>query len=97
FNVKDETLSDVKVRQTISYAVDREAIISGIYDNVGTLANSAMSPKFIGYSSETKPYDYDVVKAKELLKEAGVKEGTEVKLLTSDRKDRILMAEVIQS
>jgi len=95
--VKDALLSDVKVRQAISYAVDREAIISGIYDNVGTLANSAMSPKIIGYSSETKPYDYDVVKAKELLKEAGVKEGTKVKLLTSDRKERINMAEVIQS
>jgi len=66
FNVKDALLSDVKVRQAVSYAVDREAIISGIYDNVGTLANSAMSPKIIGYSSETKPYDYDVVKAKEL-------------------------------
>ncbi len=97
FNVKDALLSDVKVRQAVSYAVDREAIISGIYDNVGTLANSAMSPKIIGYSSETKPYDYDVVKAKELLKEAGVKEGTKVKLLTSDRKERINMAEVIQS
>lgn len=97
FNVKDTLLSDVKVRQAISYAVDREAIISGIYDNVGTLANSAMSPKIIGYSSETKPYDYDVVKAKELLKEAGVQEGTKVKLLTSDRKERINMAEVIQS
>ncbi|GLC88173.1 glutathione ABC transporter substrate-binding protein [Lysinibacillus piscis] len=97
FNVQDSLLSDVKVRQAISYAVDREAIISGIYNNVGTLANSAMSPKVIGYSSETKAYDYDVVKAKELLKEAGIKEGTKVKLLTSDRKERINMAEVIQS
>lgn len=97
FNVKDSLLSNVKVRQAISYAVDREAIISGIYNNVGTLANSAMSPKVIGYSSETKAYDYDVVKAKQLLKEAGIKEGTKVKLLTSDRKERINMAEVVQS
>lgn len=97
FNVKDSLLSNVKVRQAISYAVDREAIISGIYNNVGTLANSAMSPKVIGYSSETKAYDYDVVKAKQLLKEAGIKEGTKIKLLTSDRKERINMAEVVQS
>ncbi len=97
FNVKDSLLSNVKVRQAISYAVDREAIISGIYNNVGTLANSAMSPKVIGYSNETKAYDYDVVKAKQLLKEAGIKEGTKLKLLTSDRKERINMAEVVQS
>lgn len=97
FNVKDSLLSNIKVRQAISYAVDREAIISGIYNNVGTLANSAMSPKVIGYASDTKAYDYDVVKAKQLLKEAGIKEGTKIKLLTSDRKERINMAEVVQS
>ncbi|WP_107840165.1 glutathione ABC transporter substrate-binding protein [Metasolibacillus meyeri] len=97
FNVTDSLLSDVKVRQAISYAIDREAIISGIYDNVGTLANSAMSPMVVGYSKNVKGYDYNVEQAKSLLKEAGIAEGTTVKLLTSDRKERINMAEVIQS
>lgn len=97
FNVQDSLLSDAKVRQAISYAIDREAIISGIYDNVGTLANSAMSPMVVGYSDKVKGYDYNLEQAKALLKEAGVAEGTTVKLLTSDRKERINMAEVIQS
>lgn len=97
FNVQDPFLSDVKVRQAISYAVDRESIISGIYENVGTLANSAMSPMVIGYSENVKGYDYNLGEAKKLLAEAGVKEGTTVKILTSDRKERINMAEVIQS
>lgn len=97
FNTQDSLLSNVKVRQAISYAIDREAIISGIYDNVGTLANSAMSPMVIGYSENVKGYDYDLEKAKALLKEAGIAEGTTIKLLTSDRKERINMAEVIQS
>uniref|UniRef100_UPI0020BED667 ABC transporter substrate-binding protein n=1 Tax=Lysinibacillus fusiformis TaxID=28031 RepID=UPI0020BED667 len=35
FKVKDALLLDVKVRQAISYAVDREAIINDFYDNVG--------------------------------------------------------------
>ncbi|WP_163100570.1 glutathione ABC transporter substrate-binding protein [Peribacillus alkalitolerans] len=97
FNVKKKPVDNVKVRQAISHAIEREAIISGIYNNVGTLANSAMSPKVFGYSENVKPYDYDVNQAKELLKEAGYEDGLSLTLLTSDRKERISMAEVIQS
>nr|WP_185907838.1 glutathione ABC transporter substrate-binding protein [Psychrobacillus soli] len=97
FNVEKKPFNDVRVRQAISHAIEREAIISGVYNNVGTLANSAMSPKVFGYSESSKPLAYDLNAAKELLKEAGIKEGYKISLLTSDRKERINMAEVIQS
>jgi peptide/nickel transport system substrate-binding protein len=97
FNTKKKPLDDVRVRKAISHAVEREAIISGVYNNVGTLANVAMSPKVFGHSENVKPYDYDLNEAKKLLKEAGYENGLELSLLTSDRKERINMAEVIQS
>lgn len=97
FNTKKKPLDDVKVRKAISHAVEREAIIKGVYNNVGTLANAAMSPKVFGHSEKVKPYDYDLNEAKKLLKEAGYENGLKLKLLTSDRKERINMAEVIQS
>lgn len=79
FNVQDPFLSDVKVRQAISYAVDRESIISGIYENVGTLANSAMSPMVIGYSENVKGYDYNLGEAKKLLAEGWCKRRNDCK------------------
>lgn len=97
FNTKKKPLDDVKVRKAISHAIEREAIIKGVYNNVGTLANVAMSPKVYGHSQDIKPYDYDLNEAKKLLKEAGYENGLELTLLTSDRKERINMAEVIQS
>lgn len=97
FNMEDPVLSDLKVRQAISSAIDRSAIISGVFNDVGTLANSAMSPMVLGYSKDVEGYEYDPVQAKELLKEAGLKEGTKISLVTNDRKERINMAEVIQS
>jgi peptide/nickel transport system substrate-binding protein len=97
FNTKKKPLDDVKVRKAISHAIEREAIIKGVYNNVGTLANVAMSPKVYGHSKEVKPYNYDLNEAKKLLKEAGYENGLELTLLTSDRKERINMAEVIQS
>lgn len=97
FNVKKKPFDDVRVRKAISHAIEREAIIKGVYNNVGTLANVAMSPKVFGYSDKVKPYDYDLNEAKKLLKEAGYEKGLEITLVTSDRKERINMAEVIQS
>jgi peptide/nickel transport system substrate-binding protein len=97
FNVKKKPFDDVRVRKAISHAIEREAIIKGVYNNVGTLANVAMSPKVLGYSDKVKAYDYDLNEAKKLLKEAGYEKGLDVTLLTSDRKERINMAEVMQS
>ncbi|CEG25783.1 glutathione ABC transporter substrate-binding protein [Bacillus sp. B-jedd] len=97
FNTKKKPLDDVRVRKAISHAIEREAIIEGVYNNVGTLANVAMSPKVFGYSDKVKPYDYNLNEAKKLLKEAGYEKGLQLNLLTSDRKERINMAEVIQS
>ncbi|MFL6561025.1 MAG: ABC transporter substrate-binding protein, partial [Bacillus sp. (in: firmicutes)] len=97
FNVKKKPFDDVRVRKAISHGIEREAIIKGVYNNVGTLANVAMSPKVLGYSDKVKAYDYDLNEAKKLLKEAGYEKGLNVTLLTSDRKERINMAEVMQS
>jgi peptide/nickel transport system substrate-binding protein len=97
FNVTKKPLDDVRVRRAISHAIERASIIKGVYNNVGTLANSAMSPKVFGYSKNVKPYDYDLNEAKKLLKEAGYEKGLSLTLLTSDRKERVNMAEVIQS
>ena len=97
FNTTKAPFDNVKVRQAVSYAIEREAILDGVYNNVGTLANVAMSPKVFGYSKDVQPYPYDVNKAKDLLKEAGFDSGVKIKLLTNDRKERINMAEVIQS
>lgn len=97
FNTTAAPFDDVRVRKAVSHAIEREAILSGVYNNIGTLANVAMSPKVFGYSKNVEAYPYDVNEAKKLMKEAGLEKGVKVKLLTSDRKERINMAEVIQS
>lgn len=96
FNVKKEPFNDVRVRKAIAHAIEVDSIIKGVYNSVGTKANTTMSPKVFGYDSEIKEYNYDINESKRLLKEAGI-DGLEITLTTSDRKERINMAEVIQS
>ncbi|WP_312111274.1 glutathione ABC transporter substrate-binding protein [Brevibacillus reuszeri] len=97
FNNKKKPFDDVRVRQAINYAIETDAIIQGVYNNIGTRANSAMSPKVLGYSESLKGYSFDPNKAKALLKEAGYPNGFKTTLWTGDRKERINAAEVIQS
>lgn len=97
FNTKKKPFDDIRVRKAVAHAIEVDAIIKGVYNDIGTKANSTMSPKVFGYDPTIKGYDYDINEAKKLLKEAGVKDGLEFTLTTSDRKERINMAEVIQS
>ncbi len=97
FNTKKKPFDDIRVRQAINYAIETDAIIKGVYNDVGTKANSAVSPKVLGYDGALKGYEFDPNKAKALLKEAGYPDGFKTTLWTGDRKERINAAEVIQS
>ena len=76
FNEDNELLQDVRVRQAFNYAVDKDAIIENIMFGAATKMDSPMPSMFFGYCP-TGSYDYDPDKARELLAEAGVEEGTE--------------------
>lgn len=97
FNFQQEPFDNLEFRQAISHAINRESIISGVYNNSGTLANASMSPNVFGYSDKVEPYEYDINKAKKLLEKSGVDLNTEIKLVTNDRKERVDIAEVIES
>lgn len=67
---------NVKFRQALAHAIDRTAFIDAVSSGYGTAIGSHSTPAEPGYIDLTDVYPYDVAKAKELLKEAGVQEGT---------------------
>ncbi len=64
---------DVRVRQAMNYAVDKDAINKGLYGGA-TTASQGMPPVLWGYNTSVRPYPYDVAKAK-ALREAGFPNG----------------------
>lgn len=84
FNVEKEPLDDPLVRQAISHAIDREAIIDGIYEGVGTAAEGPLAPGVFGYDEDVEGIQYDLDRAKELMAEAGQEDGFELEILTND-------------
>ena len=72
-----EPFDDIRVRQALCYAVDKQGIINLAFDGYGSPIGSSMYPAFGKYfdDSLTHYYEHNVEKAKELLSEAGYADG----------------------
>lgn len=70
-------LDDVRVRQALNYAIDREAIVDGLFFGLGTPAVQVYPEGFLGHNPDISldRYPYDPDRARELLEEAGVGDG----------------------
>ncbi|MFJ4196769.1 ABC transporter substrate-binding protein [Pseudomonas sp. NPDC089534] len=95
-------LANLKVREALDMAVNKPQIIDSVYQGAGQLAVNAMPPTQWSYDTTIKDTKYDPEKAKQLLKEAGVKEGTEIVLWAMPvqrpyNPNAKLMAEMLQS
>jgi len=66
-NELQEPLKDVRVRQALNYAVDKEAIVRSIYLGYATPLDSPITPTVWGYAHTGDHYPYDPDKARALL------------------------------
>ncbi|WP_428773178.1 ABC transporter substrate-binding protein [Vibrio sp.] len=76
-NTFDENpLKDIRVRQALMHAINRDLIVKKIMRDKTEVANSYVSPQIAGYNQENDiTIAYDPKKAKALLKEAGYENG----------------------
>lgn len=76
-NNAEAPFDDVKVRQALCYAVNRQEVLDMVADGKGTIIGSSMFPAFEKYYMPELAdlYPQDVQKAKELLAEAGYPDG----------------------
>ncbi len=80
FNVTKKPFDDKRVRLAVTYAIDKDTILRDVYQGAGQPAKNFIPPTIWSYNDAVEPYAYDVDKAKELLKEAGLEGGFETDL-----------------
>ncbi|AMO74608.1 ABC transporter substrate-binding protein [Pseudomonas citronellolis] len=102
YNVLHKPLDKLEVREALDMAVNKKAIIDAVYQGAGQLAVNGMPPTQWSYDDSIKDAGYDPEKAKELLKKAGVPEGTEITLWAMPvqrpyNPNAKLMAEMLQA
>lgn len=75
FNTAKPPFDQVKVRQALAHAINRDAILQAVYFGHATAADSVLPPTSWAYNPNLTVQQYDPVKAKALLTEAGYPNG----------------------
>lgn len=97
-NAKLAPFDDVRVRQALTYAVDREALLKTIYGGTGETAWTIFSTNHWANNADIVPdQTHDVEKARQLLSDAGHGGGIKVKMITRNDPVASRMAEVLQA
>jgi ABC-type transport system substrate-binding protein len=87
-----------QARQAIQYALDRDALNEGAVSGTGTPWQTIVSSASPYYKKQfNTKYSYNLKKAKALLKQAGIAEGTTIKALSSTAPPQPVFGEIVQS
>ncbi|PIU86070.1 MAG: peptide-binding protein [Deltaproteobacteria bacterium CG06_land_8_20_14_3_00_44_19] len=84
YNLTNPKFKDKRVRQAISYAIDKTEIINGILLGLGEIATGPYKSGTWQYNPNVKGYQYNPEKAKRLLAEAGWKDSNSDGALDKD-------------
>lgn len=96
---EDSVFHDAKARQAAAYAVDANAIVQNVYNGLSNVSNGATANGLVGSDPEWNAdyYGYNVDKAKELMAEAGIAEGTKIVIGNNGSTETATIAEIVQS
>ena len=92
-NTTKKPFDDLRVRQALNMAINKDRIVR-IVNGRATPATQVLPPLMSGYDKDYKGYPYDVAKAKQLLADAGLKDGfaTTLYAMNTDPNPRIAQA-----
>jgi peptide/nickel transport system substrate-binding protein len=101
FNLRDPILKDVRVRQAMAFAIDRQPILNALFGGFGRLADSVLPPQHWAYDGNVQHYPCSPEHANQLLDAAGFprgKDGVRFRLTmkTSTEETSRLLAAVLQ-
>ena len=74
-NLSKPPFNNVKVRQALNHAVDRDAVLKNVLQGFGLPHVGLFAPGWMGYATDQRPYPFDPARAKQRLAEAGLANG----------------------
>jgi peptide/nickel transport system substrate-binding protein len=97
FNMNKAPFDNIKVRQAISWAIDRQEIVDISYFGYGTVIEGGPLPESHWAHADFKAYGPDIERAKQLLAEAGYPDGFKTTIkVGADYKTQVSVSQVIK-
>ncbi|MDD4169201.1 MAG: ABC transporter substrate-binding protein [Desulfotomaculaceae bacterium] len=82
FFTNKKPFDNAVVRRAVSMSIDREQLLSGLYQQDACAANGPLPPGVLGYDPGLRPLSYDPEGGKELLAESGHPDGIKITIIT---------------
>jgi len=96
-NCKTAPLTDVRARQAISYAIDRQRIVREVVGaERAVVAHGLLPPGLQGYDAQAVGYLFDPTRSRNLLKLANVPQGTVLEMLQTEAGTSQAVLEILQ-
>ena len=96
FSAKSEKFNNLKLRQAVQYAINRDAVAKVLGQGIGSAMNYFLVKGYLGYDESLPHYTYDPARARQLLSEAGYPDGVEFTLSTINRSVDQQQAQILQ-
>lgn len=97
FNVQQAPWDNLKLRQAVAHAIDRQAIVDTVLAGKGKTQTTILNRGLWSFYDEMEGYPYDVEKAKALLAESGYTPSGKLPILISNESDYSQVAQMIQA
>jgi cationic peptide transport system substrate-binding protein len=102
FNTSKPPFNNPLVRKALSYAINKQAILDAVYTGQAEIANGIIPNSSWAYDASIPSQEYSIIKAQELLAQAGYSEGFAMDLWAmpvqrSYNPDAVTMAKLIQN
>ena len=96
-NATKGPLKDIRVRQAIAHAVNRDEMVAFVGQDVAQASVSVVPQGYLGYSSDVPLYKHDIAKAKALLKDAGYPKGITLNVIITKVASLRVPMEILQA
>jgi peptide/nickel transport system substrate-binding protein len=96
-NVTKPPLDDIRVRQAIAYAIDRDQVVQFKGKNITRAAKSIVPIGYLGMTDDVPLLPHNLEKAKALLKEAGYPDGLTIHIIHTNLPGMLSMMEIVQA
>jgi len=80
FNTRKFPLSRVDVRKAFAHLINKQGMIKHVFQTMAVPAVTPIPPSLFGFNKSIKDYRFDIPKARELMKNAGLESGFSVNL-----------------
>ena len=98
FNLADEHFSNKLVREAVLYAINKQDILTGAFNDIGQIVDVPIHPIFSDYvPTDLHGVEQNIEYARQLLAEAGYADGFSTTIMTDQESQYKMPAQIIQA